>query len=552
MADPERPDMVGWYDPAQLFRTGLQTLLTEVFATRADFRLLMALGNAQEPHRLDHRDAVWIDYASDTGDGWRPTTAVLHALAQPALELDGERLPRGALLVLGGDQVYPSASVAEYERRLLAPMRAVSPLVPPESRPELLVVPGNHDWYDGLVGFVSTFLQKAELGMWRTFQQRSYHCVRLPHRHWLVAVDTQLQADIDVPQRQWFESALKDLRPDDHVIVCMAEPSWVFRQQYGKDHGPQLAALARTITEAKRARIVLWLAGDLHHYRRMERVDADGRVTGEHFVTSGGGGAFLHPTHTPSLERLRAGRRGETRRFEVRQEYPPREVSRRLSLRNLAFGWLNLRFGLVTAALYTVLSWLMPVPDLAELERGLGPALRHGMAQFSVQPSAIALVVGVLAAVGYFTDSHRPLYKWGAGLLHGLAHLGAALGATALGLWISRALGVEDVVLRRTVTNAASAAVGYVAGGAIMGAYLFVSVYVFRRHANEAFSSLKLEGWKNFLRMRVDAHGISLWALGMERMPTAWTDTPWPLPHEPDARARPAVIDRVHVAPPGV
>ena len=75
--------MVGWYDPAQLMRTGLQTVLTEVFATRADFRLLMAVGERQEPLDLRSRDALVIDYLADTGDGWRPTTAVLHALAQP-------------------------------------------------------------------------------------------------------------------------------------------------------------------------------------------------------------------------------------------------------------------------------------------------------------------------------------------------------------------------------------------------------------------------------------------------------------------------------------
>lgn len=551
MSDRERPGMVGWYDPSQLLRTGLQTVLTEVFATRADFRLIMAVGEPQEPLSLADRDALWVDYVADTGDGWRPTTAVLHALAQPSIRAGDEALARGDLLVMGGDQVYPAGSVAAYEARLLAPMRAVAPAAPAGTAPLLLAIPGNHDWYDGLTGFVNTFAQQGALGLWQTFQRRSYHCVRMPHRHWLVAVDVQLQCDLDVPQRRWFEGALKELAEGDHVVLCMAEPTWVFRQQYAKDHGPQMRALVRYITEEKRARVVLWLAGDLHHYRRMERRD-DPASMGAQYVTAGGGGAFLHPTHTPSLQRLERGRRGETRRFSVHAEYPSRERSLAMAGRNLLFPLLNGRFGFATAALYTLLSWLLPQPDLAAIDAGVGPTLRRGMAQAAEQPSAIALVVSLLVAVVYFTDSNRPVYRVGAGLVHGLAHLAAALGATAVGLWLAHALGVQhDVVARRAVMIAASATLGYALGGIIMGVYLFVSVGVFHRHGNEAFSSLREEGWKNFVRLRVDAEGITLWALGVDRMPARWTDAAWPLPDDPSPEASPRVVDTVHLPGPG-
>lgn len=111
--------------------------------------------------------------------------------------------------------------------------------------------------------------------------------------------------------------------------------------------------------------------------------------------------------------------------------------------------------------------------------------------------------------------------------LHGLAHLGGALLATGAGLWLALHLGVYDhIVARRLLMVAASATLGYARGGVIMGAYLFVSVGVFRRHANEAFSSLRIEGRKNFLRIRVDARGISLWAFGVDAMPEPWTDAP--------------------------
>jgi hypothetical protein len=108
----------------------------------------------------------------------------------------------------------------------------------------------------------------------------------------------------------------------------------------------------------------------------------------------------------------------------------------------------------------------------------------------------------------------------------------------------------HDVVARRGVMIAASAVLGYILGGTIMGLYLFVSVRVFRRHGNEAFSSLREEGWKNFLRLRVDASGISLWAFGLDRMPERWTAGDWPLPQDPPPESRPRLIDSVHIPAP--
>ncbi len=555
MSDDPRLDMVGWYDPMQLLRTGLQTVLTEVFAARADFRLIMAVGEPQEAVSLADRDALWIDYVADTGDGWRPTTAVLHALAQPSITAtdpggSSEATARGDLLVMGGDQVYPAGSVTAYAERLLGPMKAVSTERPAKA-PLLLAIPGNHDWYDGLTGFVNTFTQGDAHGLWQTFQRRSYHCVRLPHRHWLVAVDIQLQCDLDVPQRRWFEAALKELAEGDHVIVCIAEPTWVFRQQYRKDHGPQMEALVRFITQTKRARIALWLAGDLHHYRRMERSDAEA-TPGAQYVTAGGGGAFLHPTHTPSVDRLVRGRSGETRRFLVHREYPSREVSLSMAARNLTFPLRNPKFGLATAAVYTLLSWLLPQPKLEDFDLGIAHSVGEGLRRASENPSSIALVAMLLVSVVYFTDSNRMSYRVGGGLVHGTLHLLGALGATAAGLWVCRAAEIHNTILRRLVLAGSSAALGYVLGAAIMGAYLYVSVRVFHRHGNEAFSSLREEGWKNFVRLRIDRTGLTLWAFGLDAMPSQWTSAPWPLPADPSPAAQPRVIDRVFVAAPAV
>lgn len=527
---PPRPEMVRWYDPSQLLRTGVQTVLTAIFASRADARVLMALGPDQTVLSLDAKDAVWIDFVADTGDGWRPTTAVLRALAGDALHDGATALPRAELLLFGGDQVYPTASVEAYERRLLDPLRAVSQ-DPPSSPPRLVAIPGNHDWYDGLVGFSNVFLQGTRLGMWAGAQSRSYQCVKLPHGHWLVAVDLQLQQDLDVPQRQWFERKLAEMQPGDRVILCLAEPLWVFRQQYGIAYQRQLRRLLAFIAD-KGATVPLWLAGDLHHYRRLRCTQ--GIDLGAQLVTAGGGGAFLHPTHTPSEKRLVDNYGRATTRYAIEREYPDRDTSRRLARQNLAFPRLNPSFGVAGGIIYTVLSSLLPQPEYTVWQHGVWPTLRKGIEQAATAPSAIAITAGFLAAVVYFTDSHNRLYKYTAGMLHGAAHLGAALLATGTGYWLLRGLAGGHIVLHRLGLMAVTFALGFGASGFIMGLYLWVSVRFFRRHGNEAFSSLRVEGYKNFLRMRVDAAGVSVWAFGLDDV------------RDPE-RPSPKVIDRFEV-----
>lgn len=507
-----RPEMVRWYDPRQLLRTGVQTVLTAIFAQRADARLLMALGADQSPLSLAHRDALWVDFVADTGDGWRPTTAVLRHLADTHLTDGDARLPRGDLLVLGGDQVYPTASPEEYERRLLDPLRAVSADTP-SNAPQIVAIPGNHDWYDGLAAFTGVFLQSQKLGMWQTSQSRSYQCVKLPHGHWLVAVDLQLQQDLDAPQRQWFERALGGLQRGDRVILCMSEPLWVFRQQYGLKYRRQLRRLLAFIAD-KGATVPLWLAGDLHHYRRLRCTR--GIDAGSQLVTAGGGGAFLHPTHTPSPQRLIDDYGRANTHYAIEREYPDRETSQRLAWGNLAFPLRNPSFGVAGGIIYTLLSSLLPRPDYTVWEHGVQRTLWKGLEQAATTPSAIALTAALLTAVVVFTDSHNRAYRAVAGMLHGVAHLGAALLATGTGYWLLRGLERDLIVLHRLGLMGVTFALGYLASGLIMGVYLWVSVRFFRRHGNEAFSSLRVEGYKNFLRMKVDAQGITVWAFGID------------------------------------
>jgi hypothetical protein len=91
---------------------------------------------------------------------------------------------------------------------------------------------------------------------------------------------------------------------------------------------------------------------------------------------------------------------------------------------------------------------------------------------------------------------------------------------------------------------------GAVAGSFILGVYLFVSVRIFGRHANEAFSALRIQDYKQWLRLRIDASGaLTIFAIAIDRVPRRWrasTRGGEPTFTAHDARATaPRLIDRV-------
>jgi hypothetical protein len=64
---------------------------------------------------------------------------------------------------------------------------------------------------------------------------------------------------------------------------------------------------------------------------------------------------------------------------------------------------------------------------------------------------------------------------------------------------------------------------GFVLGPFLMGLYLLVSLNIFGHHSNEAFSSLAIQDWKNFLRLYIDPHGdLTIYPIGIRRVPRRW------------------------------
>jgi hypothetical protein len=100
---------------------------------------------------------VWIDYVADTGDDRDVSVAVAKMIFADYTNQAGRSLPRGDVLLFGGDTAYPVATAEEIEQRLLDPFNDVLADHDDGRRRVLLGIPGNHDWYDGLDGFARMF-----------------------------------------------------------------------------------------------------------------------------------------------------------------------------------------------------------------------------------------------------------------------------------------------------------------------------------------------------------------------------------------------------------
>jgi hypothetical protein len=103
---------------------------------------------------------VFIDYVADTGDDVEVSHAVAELVAAE-YEVEGQdgrekvTLPRGDILMFGGDTVYTVATATEIEARL--PWNDVFAAHDDGKQRALLGIPGNHDWFDGLDGFARMF-----------------------------------------------------------------------------------------------------------------------------------------------------------------------------------------------------------------------------------------------------------------------------------------------------------------------------------------------------------------------------------------------------------
>ncbi|MDX1618411.1 MAG: hypothetical protein R3224_06465 [Balneolaceae bacterium] len=538
----ERQKMVDWFSPTQLAQTGLRAVISGVFGNYADKREIQAAltenQEALKPFDFSGREELWIDYVSDLGSGWDSTYSAAYLLGRKELKADdrqgtSHRLKRGNILVMGGDEVYPTATAEEYSNRLVGPYRSsLSYVDEQDDPPTLFAIPGNHDWYDGLSSFIKLFCQQRWIGGWKTRQTRSYFAAKLPHNWWLWGIDIQLSADVDKPQIDYFDEMHRLAETGEQIILCTAEPVWVY-QEYQPDDKPyrNLKFFTDRYAGKKREKTLgfrLMLTGDMHHYtsfRNTDRPDPDWKIT------AGGGGAFMHPTHqVPDQLNLEEGR------YEKSEAYPSARESRRLALNNLRFPFINLSFGALFALVYLLFGWIIGsgaggsesiLPTLADAGwTDLGRVVRTFGSMLMGSPGVTIFLVLLLGGIMAFADTKRkkPLGSWIAGFLHGGVQVVLLLAALWLGSYLVFGVGGFAVYSAAGIgLNAAVLALcGWLFSGFAMGIYLMVVTLLLSTHETEAYSSFRGADYKNFIRMRLNREGLTVYPVKIPKACRRW------------------------------
>src|SRR5690606_24661571 len=63
---------------------------------------------------------------------------------------------------------------------------------------------------------------------------------------------------------------------------------------------------------------------------------------------------------------------------------------------------------------------------------------------------------------------------------------------------------------------------GGLVSGIIFGLYLLVSTLLFNAHPTEAFSSMRISGYKNFLRMHITKNTVTIYPIGVKKVVSDW------------------------------
>jgi hypothetical protein len=526
----------------------------------------------------------WLDFCADTGDGWRSTYAVARLLARselhPAQNPQGEPpvgpLLQGRVLVFGGDEVYPTPSPEGYDTKLRAPFADANQREAGVRKwydRFLFALPGNHDWYDDLTAFARLFCRRhpsrngsaASPGRSvcgrETRQTRSYFALKLPHNWWLCAWDVQLDGYVDQTQISFFEYVAQEIMEDgSNVILCVGQPVWAYSRDGAIPEFLNFAFASLIVSggfrrvdgrPARHHNVRLVLTGDTHHYSHFieEGTHPNVRV---HYLACGQGGAFLHPTHwledtkvevrwqaAQPLTQISTGIAPDgtslyTREFKIKKDrtgqespnavFPDKKTSAHLAWRNLRFAAINPQFAVFVFFLALLAGWLLHHGSLVLLHTTLAElrnlTFSHAACALfrllMVTPWPTLMIFGIGAAFVYFADHKKWSRRFPIGAAHALAHiltflivlfvLARHLPGLRTDFWIIVLTAVLCGLINPT----------------IFGAYLLVSLNGFGFHWNEAFSSLRIEDYKGFLRLKIDPQGnLTVYPIVIERVPHA-------------------------------
>jgi hypothetical protein len=537
--------MVRWLDPHQLVDTAVRVLLSGVFSAYADSRELQALEPAEVPDHSGETE-LWLDYVADLGDGWNSTYTVAGLLATEELKLDWDgqthATERGRILVMGGDQVYPVPNATEYENRMLGPYRAALPCVP-GAAPELFAIPGSHDWYDGLVNFTSIFCRNHWIGGWRTRQRRSYFALKLPSGWWLWGIDIQFGSYIDEAQLRYFtDVAVDQVQPGDRIILCTAKKVESGRKK-GEIHSDRdVEYLEREIIQPSGAQVLLYLKSGKHYYARYEQEKGF-----RQHIASGGGGAFLHPTHHLPERMNLPGAAGPIA-YRKAATYPSPAVSKRLRKRIWLLTPYNLPLAGVFGTVQVLLAFMLGL-HLGDRHVSLGLGdLRHAVWESPTFFLLIPLMIVSVAGMVRFAHDVSGVRRFLLGIVHSTLQVAGVAGVLLAASWLSSAFGLRGGWSLAAFLGLVGL-LGGIGGMVGMSGYLWAT-NCFGLHGTEGYAAQHHQDLKHFLRLHIEADGtLTVYPIGVDRVPRKWAlrpdapaHAPWFAPY--GAEPKPHLIEK--------
>jgi hypothetical protein len=261
---------------------------------------------------FEDKDEVSFLVLGDPGEGDDSQYQVLRPLRAKQEGID--------FTYILSDVIYPAGDAFEYHDKFYWPYRDLPG--------PIYAIPGNHDWSDGLHGFMTQLCgadpdlrppQRRAKSRWtRAFldltwrepsetaqeeleemrklrpepsgQPAPYFAIELKELV-LVGLDTGIQAGIDDEQGAWLREVSK--LPKDKVLMtgkplvvdASRKPCWISGSE----------DTVNAIVEDPAHRYIAVIAGDIHNFQRYPVRHGDGRVV-QHIV-SGAAGAYTKATH---------------------------------------------------------------------------------------------------------------------------------------------------------------------------------------------------------------------------------------------------------------
>jgi 3',5'-cyclic AMP phosphodiesterase CpdA len=243
----------------------------------------------------------------DTGEG----DASQHVLRASLLrEVQREEIK---FVVISSDVIYPTGAMRHYEANFWLPFMGCTKPV--------YAIPGNHDWYDALEGFVATFYtpdaarttMRARIDVDKritsTTEAHIEHLIRQASQYGreyrvptqlqkapyfqfqtdtfaLFCLDTGVMKQLDEVQMKWFRAALASARGKTKMAL-LGHPFYS-GGSYMAEGKANFAALHQLLKEHD---VAIVMAGDTHDLEYYKEPTTPSQIT-HHFV-NGGGGAYL-------------------------------------------------------------------------------------------------------------------------------------------------------------------------------------------------------------------------------------------------------------------